>query len=387
LYKISAMQIKRSILDPIMKRLVSNETGNKAIVIYGARQVGKTTLSKEILSSISLKSEYFNCDYLDVQSLFSYKNAGNLENVVRNLDLLVLDEAQRIREIGMVLKILHDTFPRLKIIATGSSSFDLSNKINEPLTGRKAVFQLYPFSYTELDSTRTPLNAGRLLPRILRWGMYPAVILNDDNQASENLKEIATSYLFKDLFEFQTVKNPEAVLNLLKLLAFQIGSEVSYTELSQKLMIDQTVVQRYIHLLESSFIIFRLPALKRNSRNEIGKSRKIYFWDLGIRNMLVQQINTLDFRNDQDALWENFCVAEHLKYMNNHSEVLFNSYFWRTYNQKEIDYVEEIDGLFKAFEFAWSSGRRKKIPKEFLDSYPHSEIKIVTRENFLSELF
>ena len=378
--------VKRTISDDIIRRL-KNPDEHKIIIIYGARQVGKTTLVKHILSETNLNSEYFNCDYIDVQSMFSYENAVNIKNIIGNLELIILDEAQRIPNIGITLKILHDEYPKLKIIATGSSSFDLSNMINEPLTGRKVVYRLYPLTFMELASNRSAMESRRELNRILRFGLYPAVILNDDRTALENIIEIVSSYLFKDILEFQNLKKPDLLLKLLKLLAFQISNEVSYTELARKLRVDQTVVQRYIQLLEDSFIIFRLKALKKNLRNEIGKSRKIYFWDLGVRNALIQNTNSLDFRNDQGALWENFCIAEHEKFLDYNIPRIVNTYFWRNYNQKEIDLIEESGEKYLAFEFKWSTVKKFKPPADFIKGYPGSEFKVVTPENFVSEIY
>ena len=378
--------LKRDIFDSILKRLY-DKSSNKIIIIYGARQVGKTTLVKQLLSHSKLKAEYFNCDYLDVQSMFSYENAGNLEGLIKNYNLIILDEAQRISNIGMVLKILHDEFPKLKIIATGSSSFELSNMINEPLTGRKIVYQLYPFTYNELTLNHTAIKAKREINRILRFGSYPAVILNDDLMALENLNEITSSYLFKDILEYNSLKKPNVLSNLLKLLSFQISNEVSYTELANKLRVDQTVVQRYIQLLEDSFIIFRLSAFKRNLRNEIGKSRKIYFWDLGVRNAIIQNVNTLDLRDDVGALWENFCIAEREKFLNYNQPRLSNTYFWRTYNKKEIDLIEETGDSYYAIEFKWKPGKQAKIPADFKNTYPNTVFKTITPDNFASEIY
>ncbi len=375
------MFIPRIIENDLKSRLEEPSENNKVIVIYGARQVGKTTLVKQLIKDSSRRSEYFNCDYFDIQSLFSWENAGNLPNVVKNLDIIVLDEAQRIRNIGLVLKILHDDFPHLQVIATGSSSFELSNNINEPLTGRKKVYKLFPFTFNEINLKATVVETNRNLDRVLRFGLYPSVILNDDKQAQENLYEITSSYLFKDILEFQHLKKPEILLSLLKLLAFQISNEVSYTELAGKLQVDQTVVQRYVQLLEDNFVIFKLPALKKNLRNEIGKSRKIYFWDLGIRNAIIQRFHTFDTRDDIGALWENFCIAERLKLLN-YQQKQVNSFFWRTYSQREIDYIEETDGKYNAFEFKWKPIKKTSAPREYSAGYPDSGYTIVTPGNF-----
>jgi predicted AAA+ superfamily ATPase len=381
------MIVPRTIKKSILERVSSDRQNRKIIIVYGARQVGKTTLVKEILEGTDLKSEYFNCDYLDVQSVFSYENAGNLENLVKNLQLIVLDEAQRIRNIGIVLKILHDEFPHLQVIATGSSSFELSGQVSEPLTGRKVVYQLFPLTYGELAAGHSKMDARRSISRIMRFGTYPSVILEDDNHALENLNEIASSYLFKDILTYQQLKKPEIIIDLLKLLAFQISSEVSYTELAAKLKVDQTVIQRYIQLLEDNFILFRLQALRRNLRNEVGKTRKIYFWDIGVRNILIRNTNSLDYRDDQGKLWENFCVAERMKHLCYYQSQSILSYFWRTYSQKEIDYIEENQGRYKAFEFKWSPKKQGKLPVDFAGAYREAELLTVNPENFSEILY
>ena len=373
--------LKRTITESILQHL-NNPENHKIIIIYGARQVGKTTLVKQLMSEMTLKKEYFNCDYIDVQALFAYKNASNLKNILHGLEFIVLDEAQRIPDIGMTLKIMYDENPKLKIIATGSSSFDLSNMINEPLTGRKRIYRLYPFSYKELSENLTIMDSKRLLSRILRFGSYPSVIQNDDRTAFENLTEITSSYLFKDVLQFQRLKKPDILIDLLRLIAFQISNEVSYTELARKLRIDQTVVQRYIQLLEDSFIIFRLNALKKNLRNEIGKSRKIYFWDLGIRNALIQNTNPIELRDDTGALWENFCIAERQKKLHYSTTQFSRSFFWRNYNQKEIDYIEENGQRYDAYEFKWGARKKVKLPNDFIKGYPGSTFNVITPENF-----
>lgn len=380
------MIIPRTIEKNLMNRLEQTSDTYKVIVIYGARQVGKTTLVKQLSQNLSKRSAYFNCDYFDIQSMFSWENAGNLSNVVRNLDIIVLDEAQRIKNIGLVLKILHDEFPKLQVIATGSSSFELSNQINEPLTGRKTVYKLYPLTFNELNGDATFAERKRNLTRVLRFGLFPSVILNDDKQAQENLYEITSSYLFKDILEFQHLKKPEILLGLLKLLAFQVSNEVSYTELAGKLQVDQTVIQRYVQLLEDNFVIFRLSALKKNLRNEVGKSRKIYFWDLGIRNAIIQRLHRMDTRDDIGALWENFCIAERLKFLN-YDQGRCNSYFWRTYTQREIDYIEEVEGKYNAFEFKWQTKKQTRLPREFAAGYPNSTYETITPDNFSERLF
>ncbi len=377
------MLIPRRIKPEIDKALACKGPDRRIVIIYGARQVGKTTLIKEVIRSYKGKEVYYNCDYPDVQETFSYGKSGNFAFLVQDVDLLVLDEAQRIKNIGMALKILHDEFPDLHIIATGSSSFDLSNEVNEPLTGRKIVFKLFPLSFAEVTEGMDIIEKRRILPKMLRFGSYPDVFLAGEEKARERLNELSGSYLFKDVLNFQDLRKPELLNSLLKLLAFQIGHEVSFTELSNNLGIDQTVIQRYLGLLEETFIVFRLPALKRNLRNEVGKTRKVYFWDLGIRNILIQNTNSLDFRNDIGQLWENFCICERLKLYNNQRLSPPNTYFWRTYNQKEIDLVEEKEGKLRAFEFKWADKKKIKMPSDFDKAYPNTGLEIISPGNFI----
>ncbi len=375
------MILQRGIQTIIEQNLFSGGDKQPAIVIYGARQVGKTTLVKQLISVHPKNTEYYNCDFLDVQQLFAYENIGQITGMLQNIKLLVLDEAQRIKNIGLVLKILVDEFPDLQVIATGSSGFDLSNQINEPLTGRKKVFHLYPFSFSEIAGNKNFLDQSRLLSTKLRYGMYPGLLDLNDKECEIQLKELCGSYLFKDIFTFQQLKKPEALERLLRSLAFQIGHEASFQELAKQVGVDQTVIQRYVHLLEENFIIFRLGAYKKNLRNEIAKSRKIFFWDLGIRNALIQNHNSLEFRNDVGGLWENFCITERLKYLRNKQEQA-NSFFWRTYQQKEIDYIEESQGKLQAWEFKWSSKKHIKIPADFDRAYPETTFDVISKENF-----
>jgi hypothetical protein len=378
------MEIFRTIT-PHIEKCLSRKGKRKVLIIYGPRQAGKTTLVKYLIEKYPGRSEYFNCDYLDVRETFAHQNASKILSLVKNLELAVIDEAQRIENIGLTLKILADEHPSVQVVATGSSSFDLSNKISEPLTGRKREFHLHPLSFAELHGQDSPLAQERALDRFLRFGGYPEVALQNEQEARHTLKELAGSYLFKDIFTFQHLKKPEMLMKLLRLLAFQIGSEVSFHELAQGLGVDQTVVQKYIHLLEEAFVVFRIGAFRRNLRSEVGKSRKIFFWDTGVRNAVIENFNALELRNDVGALWENFCVAERLKHISNQQEFL-NSYFWRTYSQKEIDYLEESGGKLRAYEFKWSKTKRSAPPREFMDAYPGSGFETITPDNFSSFL-
>jgi predicted AAA+ superfamily ATPase len=283
------------------------------------------------------------------------------------------------------LKIIIDNLPDLQIIATGSSSFDLSNKINEPLTGRKIVYQLFPFSFEELHINNNFIEQQRAIHKHLIFGSYPQVATATENEYQDILKEITSSYLFKDIFTFQQLRKPELLTKLLRLLAFQIGSQVSYTELAKILQVDQTAVQRYLHLLEEAFVIFRLTSFKQNLRNEIGKSNKFYFWDLGIRNAIIQNFNSIDFRDDSGHLWENFLIAERLKFLANNN-ISLNYYFWRTYEQKEIDLIEEKSGKLSAYEMKWSNSKKSKHQKMFIEAYPDAVLKNISQDNFIDFL-
>lgn len=354
----------------------------KVVVIYGARQVGKTTLVREILGRYPDSGLYLNCDEPDIREALTHRTSTELRALVGSRSLVVIDEAQRVRDIGMALKLLVDTYPDLQVIATGSSSFELSNTISEPLTGRKAEFYLYPLSVAELLARETLLEATRLLERRLRYGMYPGVILADD--PVESVTEIATSYLYRDVLEYQSVKSPDVLRRLLQALALQVGSEVSYNELATLLGIDRATVERYTALLEKAFIVFRLPPFSRNLRKELAKLRKVYFYDLGIRNALVNNFNSLDLRNDSGALWENFFVSERVKFNHNRRRRV-NTYFWRTYDRAELDYLEEEGGRLVGFECKWTTARWRP-PAAFTAAYPESETHLVHRTNYLDFL-
>jgi uncharacterized protein len=354
----------------------------KVIIIYGARRVGKTTLSKQLLESYP-NSKYINCELLQNKTALETSNSELLKKFIGAYKLLVLDEAQNISGIGSILKIITDTFPGIQIIATGSSSFELGNKVMEPLTGRSRVFHLYPFSLEEImekhdfNETRANLN------NILRYGMYPEVFLKPENEAIEELNNIAGNYLYKDILQYENLRRSDLLINLLRALALQVGNEISLNELSRLLGENMNTIKRYIELLEKSFVICRLHSFSRNLRKEIAKGQKIYFIDLGIRNALIQNFNPLAMRNDTGALWENFCIIERMKH-NHNTRKFVNIYFWRTYDQKEIDYIEESGGKLKAFEFKFSEKAKIKPPAEFLENYSDSSFEVIHQENFLN---
>ncbi len=363
--------IERTIENKIKDRFFKG----KIIVICGARQVGKTTLAKKILFDLGKDGRYLNCELLSVERGFSELEAEKIKSFLGNYKLIVLDEAQNIPNIGKVLKIIVDTYPEIQIIATGSSSFDLSQKISESLTGRAFTFILYPLSLKEIKEKRDMFFVESKIENLLRFGSYPEVFQLHEEAAKERLNEIASNYLYKDILKFDGLKKSGIIKNLLRALALQLGQEVSYSELATMLGINRLTVQKYIDVLEQSFVIFKLNAFARNKRKEISKSIKVYFYDLGIRNSLVENFNNLEIRTDTGALWENFCIVERKK-MNDDKSRFVNSYFWRTYDQKEIDYVEEASGNIIGFEFRWGDKKTYKPPADFIQKYKAKVEKI-----------
>ncbi|MDO9231601.1 MAG: ATP-binding protein [bacterium] len=372
--------IKRKIQDSVEKALFKG----KIVIIYGARQVGKTTLVKEIQKKYLVESIYLNCDEPDIREAFSDKTSTEIKAYLGKAKIVILDEAQRIKNIGLTLKLIADNFPENQIIATGSSSFDLSNKIAEPLTGRKNEFFLYPFSYSELKAIYSELELNRLLEQRIIFGMYPEVI-DGGKEAQKNLKSLAKSYLYKDILEFQGIRNSEAIEKLLQALALQIGDEVSYNELAQTVGIDKNTVANYIQILEKAFIIFRLNPYSRNLRSELKELRKIYFFDTGVRNAIINNLNPLNLRQDVGALWENFLISERLKF-NSNNGLDRNTYFWRTKEGKEIDYLEDAGGKLNGFEIKWKKDKFK-IPEIFLKTYAQSNVTLINKDNYAEFIF
>ena len=352
----------------------------KAIIIYGARQTGKTTLAKRIVEKYGEKARYFDCELLSVRQNIEIPEADRLRSYLGKYKIVVLDEMQKISNAGTILKILVDHCPEIQVIATGSSIFELANKTSEPMTGRAVRFTLYPFSIAEIEQKFNRFEIDARLENIARFGSYPEVFLAEsEERAKERLNEIVSNYLYKDILAFEGIKKSAIIENLLKLLALQLGNEVSYNELARNLGMSRLTTQKYIDVLEQSFIIFTLKAFSRNLRKEISKSVKIYFYDLGVRNSLIQNFNALSLRNDAGALWENLMIAERIR-NNSHRQVRPNQYFWRTYDQKEIDYIEESGGQLSTFEFKLSG--QAKIPAEFLKSYPNSKFTTIAKNNY-----
>jgi len=352
----------------------------KILVLYGPRQVGKTTLVRKVLEKRSENQLWLSGDEADVRRALSDTNRTTLAGVSGKAKIVVIDEAQRISNIGLTLKLADDFLPEVQVIATGSSSFELANQINEPLTGRKKQFTLYPISFTEMVAQESLFEEKRLLERRLLYGSYPEIITHPGEE-EELLRDLAESYLYKDVFSFEQLRKPELLFKLLQALALQIGSEVKNAELARFLGVDNETIERYINLLEKAFIIFRLPSLNRNIRSEIKKGKKIYFFDLGMRNYIINNFNPLEVRNDVGGLWENWLILERRK-MLEYSRKRVNSYFWRTMSQQEIDYIEDSGGTLEAWEFKWSSKTGRSFPPSFLEAYPGSKTTIIHRDSF-----
>lgn len=368
--------IKRSIQPFIEKWLFRG----KVIIIYGARQVGKTTLVKGLLDKYGVEGGYYNCEIQSIREALEKEEPSLLKRYIGDKRLVVFDEAQYITNIGRILKIMIDTYPDIQIIATGSSSFDLANKTSEPLTGRALQFVLYPFSFEELGALHRGFERKAQLPLLLKYGAYPEIVQAPEEDAQILLDDLTSKYLYKDILEFENLKRSDIIFKLLQLLALQVGSEVSLNELANSLQTNRKTVERYIDLLEKAFVIFRLRSFSRNLRKEISKAHKVYFYDIGVRNSIIQQYQDFSLRADKGAVWENFLIVERLKYLQN-NRLSPNQYFWRTHDRQEIDYIEEYGGKLTGYEIKWKL-KNKKFPSVFLKTYPESEAKFIDQSNF-----
>jgi uncharacterized protein len=368
----------------MIARLLQKEIGKKlfkgkAILIFGPRQSGKSTLVDNLLNEIGKRGLYLNGDEADVREILSNTNSTKLKALTGENKIVFIDEAQRIVNVGLTLKLFTDQLMDVQVIATGSSAFELSSKVNEPLTGRKYEFLLYPICFKEMVQYHGLIQEKRLLEHRMIYGYYPEIVTKQ-GQEKELLKLLANSYLYKDLLNLDQIKKPVLLEKLLKALALQIGNEVSYHELSQIIDADKGTVEKYIDLLEKAFVLFRLPALNRNVRNEIKKGKKIYFYDCGIRNAILNNFNPLNTRTDIGALWENYFIAERLKYLRYH-DIGATQYFWRTTQKQEIDLIEEVDGKISAFECKWNVKAKARFPQTFSSNYPGSNLHIITPAN------
>ncbi|KJF43979.1 ATP-binding protein [Draconibacterium sediminis] len=357
----------------------------KVFVLYGPRRVGKTELLKKLIAPFEGSIYAGTGDNMELRDILSSQKLSQLDLNFKSYDLIFIDEAQRIPQVGLALKLLIDHFPDKTIIVTGSSSFDLSNKIGEPLTGRSTTRILYPLSINELFPETGGMKIREQLENLIIFGSYPEALTSEDiNEKTEYLYALRDSYLFKDILELENIKNPSKITDLLKLLAFQIGHEVSMTELGNNLGIAKQSVERYLDLLEKAFVIKKVGGFSRNLRKEVVKSSRYYFWDNGVRNAIINNFAPLSQRNDHGMLWENFLFMERIK-TRHYKRIFANDYFWRTYDQQEIDLIEERDGKLYAYEFKFSP-KKTRIPKAWEKAYPHAEFQVITKDNFIQFL-
>ncbi len=374
-------KIDKGMIERVLKSKIETRMfRGKAIILIGPRQVGKTTLLRALQADGTHKVVNWNCDEPDVRQKLTNPTSTQLRAEIGSADLILIDEAQRVQNIGITLKLLIDNFPEKQMVVTGSSALDMSNSINEPLTGRKYEFVLYPMSAEELIAHFGAQDEKRLLEHRLLYGGYPDVI-NHQGEEREILTNIVNSYLYKDIFAFQDVRKPEIIEQLLQALALQIGSEVSFHALGRMLGLNSLTVQRYMDLLEKSYVIFHLRSFSRNVRAELKKSRKVYFYDNGVRNALIGDFKPLNLRQDVGALWENYVISERIKY-NAYHQFYGKSYFWRTQQQQEIDYIEEVDGVLHAYECKWNAERSVRLTDTFAKGYPDHTFTVIHPDNY-----
>lgn len=363
----------------LKQKLLSKWDSGKVLIVLGPRQVGKTTLIASICKEKG-RHLYLTGDDIPTQIMLKDIGLAQLKQVIQNHDTIFIDEAQRIKNIGLIAKLISDNLKGVRLILSGSSSLELQNSINEPLTGRKWEYHMYPLSYGEIKEHFGYIQTKQSLENYMTYGSYPDV-LNHPGEEIEILHQLAGSYLYKDVLNYHGIRKPDLLSKLLVALALQIGSEVSYNELSQLLAVDRATIETYISLLEQTFVVFRLSSFSRNLRNELKSSRKIYFYDNGIRNALINNFNPLELRNDKGALWENFLISERMK-RNSYQQQYNNSYFWRTHAQQEIDYIEEYGGNIHAYEFKWSDKKAGKLPESFRKAYPEATFTTINSSNY-----
>jgi uncharacterized protein len=370
----------KNIQRQIVKDLQNDCFKGKIIIVLGARQVGKSTIIKMLTSTLNQDVLWLDGENADVHLLLQNPNSERLAQITGKNKFIVIDEAQKIDNIGSILKLFADYHKNTQVIASGSSAFELRNTLNEPLTGRKFEFHLYPISFQEMVTHTNLLQEIRQLPQRMLYGYYPEIVTNI-GQEERMLKFLSESYLYKDIFLFKGIKKPEKILELLKLLAWQIGSEVNYNELSRTLKIDNQTVESYITMLEQAFVIYKLNAYHTNQRNELKKSKKIYFNDLGIRNALINDFRPMELRNDVGNLFENFVINE-MRKQNEYKQIYANFYFWRTIDQKEIDLIVEKNNTLATYEIKWNATKKAKLTKSFSNIYSNYTFEVIDAANF-----
>lgn len=370
--------IKRAIEDQVIEYLKPN----KVVVLLGPRRVGKTVLIRQVLTKIYEPYLLLHGEDQDVKRQLEYRSTQRYKNLLGDVKLLIIDEAQKVPEIGLVLKLMVDTIDGLKILATGSSAFDLEKFVGEPLTGRKTTFHLFALSESELKQTESVFQINANLRNRLIFGSYPELLqIPSENNKKIYLEDLINSYLLKDILEFDLIRNSDKILQLLRLIAYQIGSEVSYTELGKQLGMSKNTVERYLDLLSKVFIIHSVGAWSRNLRKEIVKGKRWYFYDNGIRNALIGDLSAIENRNDVGILWENYIVSERIKHQK-YTNMLVYNYFWRTYDQQEIDWIEDRESRLHAYEFKWNLRKKAKFPNIFRETYPESTFEVINNENY-----
>ncbi|MDW8849516.1 ATP-binding protein [Flavobacterium sp. MMLR14_040] len=372
--------LKRAVIQEFKNKIIPN----KVLILLGARRVGKTELIKNYLKDIPSES-YLQLNGEDINdiSLIKERSVNNYKRLLSGLDLLVIDEAQNIPEIGLILKLIVDSIDGIKVIATGSSMFDLSNKLGEPLVGRKNTIYLFPLAQMEFSSNENYKQTVENLEERLLFGGYPELIQYDNwDEKKDYLFEIINSYLLKDILVFEGIKHADKIYDLLRLIAYQIGKEVSVQELANQLQLSKNTVANYLDLLSKVFIIFKIEGFSRNLRKEIVKSSRWYFYDNGIRNAIINNFNRLDLRNDVGDLWENYLAYERVK-KQNYQKIKTNNYFWRTYDQQELDWLEEKGDNLEGFEFKWNENKKVKIPLAFSKAYPEANFSVISKNNYL----
>lgn len=373
------MLINRTIEAQIKKSLVPN----KVVVLIGPRRIGKTFLINQIIKTIDEAYIFLSGEDFQTLSLLENRSIQHYKNILGNIKLLIIDEAQKIPDIGNKLKLIVDHIEEIKILITGSSAFDIENFTGEPLTGRKTTYQLFAFSEQELNQIENRFEKAINLKNRLIFGNYPELLQKNSNaEKTEYLKEIINSYLLKDILIFENIRNSEKIISLLRLIAFQIGGEVSIQELGNQLNMSKNTVEKYLDLLSKVFVIHKLTGFSRNLRKEVTKHNKWYFYDNGLRNLIIANLNPIELRNDVGLLWENYIIGERLKFQFN-SKMIVNNYFWRTYDQQEIDWIEEREGKLFAYEFKWNPNKKCKIPGAWKKQYPNAEFKIINQDNYL----
>lgn len=370
----------------IEAKLLASLVPNKVIILLGPRRVGKTVLINKIIEKLEEPYLLLNGENIDARKLLEYRSTQNYINLLGSKKILIIDEAQKIPEVGAILKLMVDEIPGLRILVTGSSAFDINKYTGEPLTGRKKTFNLFPLSEKELDQTEDVVSKKANLRQRLIFGSYPELVhLKDIEDKTDYLKELVNSYLLKDILEFENIKNSDKIFDLLRLIAFQVGSEVSYNELGRQLSMSKNTVEKYLGLLSKVYILHPVGAFSRNLRKEIVKGKRWYFYDNGIRNILIGNMNSIELRNDIGALWENYIISERLKFQS-YSKMLVYNYFWRTYDQQEIDWIEDRGGKLHAYEFKWNPKKKAKQPVAWKSTYTNSVFEVIHSDNYLGWL-